>query len=678
MFNNGYVIINATFLMMIFSRFSQFLLIISMASGTDLVPIMSNNGKQHIDRCCNPYENVGVMGHKGKDLRYLSQNLKRKFPDLPNNVKICWACRHEKHKCRSKSADSQLSNLSSVSQIDIALDENKFSIHDFASSCEVNEVIVRSQREIELEDMLRALKEKFSTLQINDPLRLSILTIVPEAWSVSKIAKEFNCSRRIAKKAKNLRASRGVLAETTAKTGTPLPQSTVEKVKDFYSNDSNSRIMPGKKNVISVRTNESRCLIQKRLLLLDLRGLYQTYKESHSDFPVSFSKFAQLRPKHCVLAGASGTHSICVCTIHQNCKLMLDAIDIRQLTKGLENPISDYKDCLQQITCKSSNVNCFLGDCDKCPKIETFLQHLQQLLEEKNIDDVQFSAWTGTDRSTLQTQIFPAMDFLEHLCDKLLILKPHSFIAKQQSQFFEDKKKNLGTEEVLVVLDFSENYKYVVQDASQAFHFNNTQCTIFPVVYYYKDSSELKHKSLVFLSDSTRHDTAAVYTVQKLLIPHMKESLCVKNIIYFSDGAKQHFKNKFQMVNLIHHDEDFGVKAEWHVHATAHGKGASDGVGALFKREAARNSLLRKPTEAILSLDKLVNWGQQHFTNITTLFYSEKEHEEISKFLRSRFDKAPSVPQILKSHCFIVNNNRTLLIKRYSNASNGVELLYKV
>ena len=94
----------------------------------------------------------------------------------------------------------------------------------------------------------------------------------------------------------------------------------------------------------------------------------------------------------------------------------------------------------------------------------------------------------------------------------------------------------------------------------------------------------------------------------------------MKNVVYFSDGAKQHFKNKFQMINLIYHKIDFGVQAEWHCHATAHGKGASDGVGALFKREAARSSLLCKPTDAILSPEKLLSWGQKHFKTISTMF----------------------------------------------------------
>ena len=96
-------------------------------------------------------------------------------------------------------------------------------------------------------------------------------------------------------------------------------------------------------------------------MLMDLKRL--TYKENHADSTVSFSKFVQLRPKHCVLPGASGTHCVCVCTIHKNCKLLLDAIDINTLTKDSTNPITDYKDCLQAITCNHPNDQCLLGNC---------------------------------------------------------------------------------------------------------------------------------------------------------------------------------------------------------------------------------------------------------------------------------------------------------------------------
>jgi len=89
------------------------------------------------------------------------------------------------------------------------------------------------------------------------------------------------------------------------------------------------------------------------------------------------------------------------------------------------------------------------------------------------------------------------------------------------------------------MFDFSENYSYVCQEASQAFHFNNNQCTVFPTICYYKENGELKHKSYVYLTDSLKHDTAAVYSVQNILIPELKKNMKnLKKIIYMTDGAK--------------------------------------------------------------------------------------------------------------------------------------------
>lgn len=127
--------------------------------------------------------------------------------------------------------------------------------------------------------------------------------------------------------------------------------------------------------------------------------------------------------------------------------------------------------------CKSKTTN-YLNDCQNCLGTSRISQKLMQSLENDNIAQVEFRAWTGTDRSTLEKKLCSTEEFVEKLCEKLMILKPHSNIAKQQAEFYEDCKKNLSEGKVLVTLDFSENYKYVVQDASQAFHFNNDQCPI--------------------------------------------------------------------------------------------------------------------------------------------------------------------------------------------------------
>lgn len=168
----------------------------------------------------------------------------------------------------------------------------------------------------------------------------------------------------------------------------------------------------------------------------------------------------------------------------------------------------------------------------------------------------------------------------------------------------------------------------------QAFHYNNDQCTVHPVISYYKSGEMVSHKSFVILSECTTHDSAAIYMMQRLVVPELKK-ICSKvtKIYYVSDGAKQHYKNKYQMCNLIHHKKDFGVTADWHFHPTVHGKEPSDGIGAILKREATRASLQTKPDDAILTAQSLLQWAKNKFDNMHIMYYSQKKYAKMKKFL---------------------------------------------
>lgn len=74
--------------------------------------------------------------------------------------------------------------------------------------------------------------------------------------------------------------------------------------------------------------------------------------------------------------GKSGTHTVCVCSFHQNCKLMLEAIDIDSVTSESEKPIGNYKDAFSEIMCESPTEACQLGECKNCPDTtELYLWH---------------------------------------------------------------------------------------------------------------------------------------------------------------------------------------------------------------------------------------------------------------------------------------------------------------
>ena len=131
---------------------------------------------------------------------------------------------------------------------------------------------------------------------------------------------------------------------------------------------------------------------------------------------------------------------------------------------------------------------------------------------------------------------WPVDEFLEVLVEKLKKLLLHHFIYKQQESFLKNKKETLSDSEWIIILDFAENYTFMVQDTIQSFHWNNIQATIHSFVIYCKQDGTLKHKSLVSFCDMLQHDVHTVYTFQKTIIFNVvkKDLSQIEKVIYFS------------------------------------------------------------------------------------------------------------------------------------------------
>lgn len=150
-------------------------------------------------------------------------------------------------------------------------------------------------------EIINQLKEKFQT-STNRSERVQMLTVLPKSWGTKRIEREFvGATNFMVRKAKQLVKEKGIMSTPNPKPGKILEAGTVNLVREFYESDNVSRIMPGKKDFVSVRQIDgSRVHVQKRLVLNNLKELYTLFKEK---FPgrLGFSKFAELRPKHCVL-----------------------------------------------------------------------------------------------------------------------------------------------------------------------------------------------------------------------------------------------------------------------------------------------------------------------------------------------------------------------------------------
>ena len=101
-------------------------------------------------------------------------------------------------------------------------------------------------------------------------------------------------SEYLAQKAQKLKLADGILATPREKVGKSLKPQAKQAVLDFYENDEYFQQMPGKNNNVSISVETHK---QKRLLLCNLKELYQEFKVKNPTIGIGFSKFASLRPK---------------------------------------------------------------------------------------------------------------------------------------------------------------------------------------------------------------------------------------------------------------------------------------------------------------------------------------------------------------------------------------------
>ena len=115
---------------------------------------------------------------------------------------------------------------------------------------------------------------------------------------------------------------------------------------------------------------------KRGFLLCNMKEIYLRFKEKFNE-KISFSKFCELRPEWCVPVGSSnGIHPVCVCTLHQNAKLITNSVP----------GVVDNKSLMIELVCDTENEQCMLHYCDKCPCVFGLKKHLRALLDDFDED----------------------------------------------------------------------------------------------------------------------------------------------------------------------------------------------------------------------------------------------------------------------------------------------------
>lgn len=480
---------------------------------------------------------------------------------------------------------------------------------------------------------------------------------------------EFSCSQWLARQAKLVVEEKGVLSSPNPKQGHPLTSDTISKVHAFYREPDISKELPGKKDVKSVRMGDARVLKQKRLVLANLKEIYAEFKDRYPEVCIGFSKFAEHRPPECVLAGAAGTHTVCVCIIHENFKLKFLGARLDRMISIQEKQFVSYRDILTYNLCSSPNEACFLNECSiaSCGDTSSLRQLVETFFDSNGIEEIEYKQWAQQERCSLQTLVSDAESFVEAFIDSVAEVRKHDFMSKEQASFFKQTRDGLHEGEVVVVADFSENYAFVYQDSVQSVHYNNNQATVHPFAAYTFKNGRIAPLNCVVVSDVLEHSTAVFHAFQNEFIAFLKQEIPdLSKIIYFSDGAGSQYKNRFNLANLFHHRDDFGISAEWHFFATAHGKGPSDGLGGTLKRLASKASL---QGTTIQTAYQLYEWAAAN-TNMNVKFVSAAQCIDAKKDLEKRFENAVAIPGIRSKHAAVLHN-KSIILKSVSSSMSS-------
>ena len=127
-------------------------------------------------------------------------------------------------------------------------------------------------------------------------------------------------------------------------------------------------------------------------------------------------------------------------------------------------------------------------------------------------------------------------DLRETLC-------PHVYNIRHQFKSYRELKENLGENEAILHIDFSENWlcKYTKQIQSAHFGDSNKQATLHTGMCYLAQ----KLSSFCTISDSRRHDPVAICAHLAPVLRKLRDKHESVNVVhFFSDGPTTQYRNR--------------------------------------------------------------------------------------------------------------------------------------
>ena len=432
------------------------------------------------------------------------------------------------------------------------------------------------------------------------------------------------------------KARRRLISEKSARSDA-IPEQVLDDVRAFYQRDDISRMCPGKKDYISIKTDQGRERHQKRLLLMNISEAHSLFCQDFGEGVIGLSKFAEIRPKY-VMTMTARSQDVCLCRYHENVGLIATSLH-KHCTEIPSNP----NDLVKMTLCDLMREECVDRKCDNCgvaPSLDIFLQDV-----DENLDTTYYQWVTSDGRTTKKAITEKLSDVKTKMYLQLETFSRHVYDTKRQHIELKHLKQEMKVGEIILHEDFSENCTLRHQDEIMTAHWSSDSATLFTAIVYYRPAvgEDVEHISYGVISDELTHDKKAVYSINKAILAAVSLKLPweIEHVHYWSDGAASQFKNRFNFCNLMYHELDFKCTADWSFFATAHGKGAIDGIGGEVKRAVWRSVLQGK--NVVSTSDQFFDVAQSLCRKITVLKVNQQQIKDDTAHLPERWETCQAV-----------------------------------
>ena len=273
------------------------------------------------------------------------------------------------------------------------------------------------------------------------------------------------------------------------------------------------------------------------------------------------------------------------------------------LFKKSKRDVADETVCPYDMVTGNPNANCMNRSCGQCSP-QRLISQYKIILKDVLDETIPWYCWkyitiqkNGKEKrvTSCVAKETSANTFLEKYEVDLKTLPSHLFRAAWQHTQMSDCKKQIQPDEMMMVMDYSENYSCRFQHEVESAFFEPTQVTIHPMMLYYRKKIQdqlitVKH-AVIGVSNDSRHDSHGVKVFEeKALNIALKEVPSLKAVHQWTDGAASQYKGKTSFAEISSQH----LRLTRNFFETSHGKSVCDGLGAIVKTACFRAVLSEK------------------------------------------------------------------------------------